>query len=80
MPPVPGVIGPSGTVYSVNADAERTINWFVEQPDGGSSSKNPQGLLIPRPGLAPFATLSAGPVRGIFYQDGRCFAVGVVPP
>lgn len=76
MPPVPGVIGPSGTVYSVNANAERTINWFVEQPDGGASGKNPQGLLIPRPGLFRFATLGAGPVRGIFYQDGRCFAAG----
>ncbi len=76
MPPVPGVVGPSGTVYSVNADAERTINWFVEQPDGGASGKNPQGMLVPRPGLTPFATLGAGPVRGIFYQDGRCFAVG----
>jgi hypothetical protein len=76
MPVAPGVIGPSGTVYTVNADAERTINWFVEQPDGGASSKNPQGLLIPRPGLTPFATLGAGPVRGIFSQDGRCFAAG----
>jgi hypothetical protein len=76
MPVVPGVIGPSGSVYTVNADAERTINWFVEQPDGGASGKNSQGQLVPRPGLTPFATLSAGPVRGIFYQDGRCFAVG----
>jgi hypothetical protein len=73
---LPQVIGPSGTVYSRNADAERTINWFVENPDGGALQKNQQGLLVPRPGLTPFATLSAGPVRGIFYMDGRCFAVG----
>lgn len=76
MSVIPQVIGPSGTVYSRNADAERTINWFVETPDGGALHKNQQGLLVPRPGLSPFATLSAGPVRGIFSQDGRVFAVG----
>jgi hypothetical protein len=76
MASVPQVVGPSGTVYSKNADAERTINWFVENPDGGAQGKNPQGLLVPRPGLQPFATLGAGPVRGMFAQDGRCFAVG----
>jgi len=73
---IPQVVGPSGSVYSRNADAERTINWFVESPDGGAKGRNPQGQLVPRPGLAPFATLSAGPVRGIFSQNGRCFAVG----
>jgi hypothetical protein len=76
MPPVPQVVGPSGTVYSKNADAERTINWFVENPDGGALGKNPQGMLVPRPGLRPFATLAEGPVRDIFEINGRCFAVG----
>jgi len=76
MSVVPQVVGPSGMTYSRNANAERTINWFVESPDGGGKGRNPQGQLVPRPGLSPFATLSAGPVRGIFYQDGRCFAVG----
>ena len=76
MAVLPQVIGPSGTVYSRNADAERTINWFVENPDGGALGKNPQGMLVPRPGLRPFATLAAGPVRCIFEINGRCFAVG----
>lgn len=76
MAVLPQVVGPSGTVYSRNADAERTINWFVENPDGGALGKNPQGILVPRPGLRPFATLAAGPVRGIFEINGRCFAVG----
>ena len=76
MASVPQVVGPSGTVYSKNADAERTINWFVENPDGGAQGKNPQGMLVPRPGLRPFATLAAGPVRDIFEINGRCFAVG----
>ena len=76
MAVLPQVIGPSGTVYSRNADAERTINWFVENPDGGALGKNPQGMLVPRPGLRPFATLAAGPVRCIFEINGRTFAVG----
>ena len=73
---VPQVVGPSGTVYSRNADAERTINWYVEGPDGGAASKNPQGFLNPTPGVVPFANLAAGPVRGIYEINGRCFAVG----
>jgi hypothetical protein len=73
---LPQVVGPSGTVYSRNADAERTINWFVENPDGGAMGKNQQGMLVPRPGLRPFATLAAGPVRCLFEINGRTFAVG----
>ena len=73
---VPQVVGPSGTVYSRNADAERTINWYVEGPDGGAASKNQQGFLNPTPGLVPFANLAAGPVRGLYEINGRCFAVG----
>lgn len=76
MAVLPQVIGPSGTVYSRNADAERTINWYVEPPDGGALGKNPQGMLVPRPGLTPFCTLTAGPVRGMWAMDGRMFAVG----
>jgi len=34
MSVVPQVVGPSGMTYSRNANAERTINWFVESPDG----------------------------------------------
>jgi len=76
MATIPNVVGPSWPSYSKNEGLERTINWFPEQPDGGATGKNPQGDLLPRPGLTPGWTLPDGPVRGLFSQDGRVFAVG----
>jgi len=76
MATIPNVVGPSWPARSRNQDLERTINLYPEIPDGGATPKNAQGALYGTAGLAPFATLSAGPVRGIFAQDGRVWAVG----
>lgn len=73
MPPYPGFIGPSATVRSRNVNAERTINFYLE---GVSGTPKVSPWLVPTPGVRPFGVLDNGPVRALFAQDGRCFAVG----
>ncbi len=72
--PYPGFIGPAATLQSLNVNAEDTINWFLEVASPGTP-KSP-AWLVPTPGLRHFVVLSQGPVRAIFYQDGRGFAMG----
>ena len=69
----PGFVGPSDTRYSVNWNTERTINRFVELRDAGMPKTS--AALLPTPGVTRFVALPEGPVRGLFYQDGREFAV-----
>lgn len=82
---IPNFVGGSETQRSVNQSVLRTINLYVERMDGGGLGKNAQGRLQKRPGLIPFryqpdvfpgCSLAGGPVRGMFYQDNRMFAVG----
>lgn len=74
MARIPGFVGPSNTLHSVNADAEDTINWMYEPTSPGGS--NYQDWMPPTPGLRPWLTItSASPVRGLFEQDGRAWAV-----
>ena len=79
------LVGPSAAARSLNSDAERTINLYACLTDGGGQSKNPAGYLQKRPGLRPYQftadvfagmALAAGPVRGLFAQDGRAWGVG----
>lgn len=49
------------------------MNWFVELATGTPKAKS---WLVPTPGLDPFVVLGAGPVRALFAEEGRCFAVG----
>lgn len=71
--PYEGFIGPSNVLQAIRADDERTINWYLEQTQPGSG-KVPW-WLVPTPGLKPFAVATESPVRALFAQDGRCFAV-----
>ena len=71
---VPGFCGGSNTLASINVDSERTINWYPESSRPGVGKADP--WLAPVPGLEPFTVLSSGPVRALFSQDGRAFAVG----
>jgi hypothetical protein len=73
MPAYPGFIGASDRVSARTVNAERTINWYPEIATGTPKSKT---WLVPTPGLAPFVVLGAGPVRALFAEEGRCFAVG----
>jgi hypothetical protein len=72
MPVYPGFIGASDGLPARTVNAERTINWYPEIATGTPKSKT---WLAPTPGLAPFVVLGTGPVRALFAEEGRCFAV-----
>jgi hypothetical protein len=74
-----GFVGPIYASQSLNADAQRTVNWYPESIESGLGKG--AYALYPTPGLAPFATLVAGSppggVRGAIAINGRAFfAVG----
>ena len=73
MASYPGFIGASDGVSARTVNAERTINWYPEIATGTPKAKT---WLAPTPGLAPFVVLGAGPVRALYAEEGRCFAVG----
>ena len=70
--PLPGIVGPSSRQRSRNVDVEELINWYMEQ--AGASPKAPW-TLQPVPAVSPFVILGGDPVRGMFAEDGRLFAV-----
>jgi hypothetical protein len=69
-----GFVGPSYTARSPRAGIETSMNWFVERMES-PGAKMPS-VLLPTPGVEAFATLTDAPVRGIFGQADRVFAVG----
>ena len=68
----PGFIGATDRVTARTVNAERTINWYPEIATGTPKSKT---WLVPTPGLTPFFVLGAGPVRALFAEESRAFAV-----
>jgi hypothetical protein len=73
MAAYPGFVGASDRVSARTVNAERTINWYPELATGTPKART---WLVPTPGLTPFVVLGAGPVRALFAEEGRCFAVG----
>lgn len=69
-----GFIGPSNRQRSINFDSERTRNLYLEAAETGRPAT--AAALLNRPGLAAYLHVSAGPIRQMFSQDGRAFAVG----
>jgi len=67
------LVGPSNTLISPNADVEETINFYVEGTDPGTGKV--KAYLVGTPGLVKWLVLPDSPVRGLFEQDGRAFAV-----
>lgn len=67
------IVGATYESRSVAVDAQRTINLFVEHVESGAGKNNV--VLYPTPGLRYFGTLADGPVRGLFSELGRVFAV-----
>jgi len=61
---LPGFIGPSYTLQSVNVDCQRTGNMFPEINALGTGKEREVAALVPTPGLLPLLTLAAGPTRG----------------
>jgi hypothetical protein len=72
--PFQGFIGSAFRNQSYRFDSQDLWNWFVERADS-PHAKQPQALL-PCPGFQRFATLPTPPVRGLFAQNNRLFAVG----
>jgi len=52
--------------------AQRVINWMAEQEPADARSKV---ILIPTPGLQPFATLATGPTRGMRVMGSYLYVV-----
>ena len=69
---LPNFVGGSyqGAVSMI--DCEYAVNLY---PQFGVKGANVKNALLPRPGLSLFAWLPGAPVRAIFWQDGRGFAV-----
>ena len=74
MPNFSTFLGPSYTSQSPAVAIERLMNLYCESVE--SPAAKAQYALYPTPGLSAFATLPQGPVRGLFAQDGRMWAVG----
>lgn len=72
MPYVP-FIGPSYVYRSIAFDCQRSINLYPAKSEVGDS-KTPS-LLMGRPGLDLFSTISATPNRGGHQCNGRAFVV-----
>ena len=72
MARIDGFVNGSYESQNPTIAGERTINLFAERvPVGGTA----RAALDPAPGLTEFATLTKAPGRGIFFEDGRLFAV-----
>lgn len=67
-----GFVGPTYTSQSINADCQRTMNWYPESIESGVGKS--ATVLYPTPGSTLFATL-AQPVRGALSINGRAFFV-----
>jgi hypothetical protein len=65
-----GLVGPSYTSQSINADCQRTMNFYPESIESGMGKS--AMALYPTPGLTIFATL-VKPVRGALSINGRAF-------
>ena len=72
-----GFIGPTYENRSLSVDAQRTLNLYPETIESGAG-KNVVAFHG-TPGTSLFATLTSGPVRGLFASDesgGRLLAAG----
>lgn len=69
----PGFVGPSNQALSIAIDDERSINLMpIENAPGTGRSP---WALVNTPGLALACPVTDGPMRALFSQDGRTFAV-----
>lgn len=62
----PGFIGPSYTLQSVNADAQRCLNLYPEMNEIGTEKEQEVAALVGTPGLRLLAAMGLGPIRGVY--------------
>jgi hypothetical protein len=65
--------GQSYSIASLNAAAERSVNWYAATIEGNAEKAS--HTLVPTPGLTLFATMPQGPIRGMFPGQNRLFVV-----
>jgi hypothetical protein len=68
-----GFIGGSYQNATLNADAQRSMNLYVETVESGDGKSNQ--ILLGTPGLTAFVTLPTSPVRGVWAGENRLFVV-----
>lgn len=68
-----GFVGATYQSQSVNADAQRCMDWYVENNESGDGKS--ARVLYPREGLSVFANIPGAQVRGEWTINGRTFAV-----
>lgn len=66
-------IGPTYESSSLNADASRAVNLYLEMVESGTG-KN-KAVLYGTPGLQLYATVGTGPIRALWAGQNRLFAV-----
>lgn len=69
----PGFVGSAFSAQCKRLDTQDLWNWYVERA-GSPYAKSPQALL-PCPGFELFTTLPTAPVRGLFAQNDKAFAI-----
>ena len=71
----PGFVGSTYTAPSGNVSMERCVNFYPEVHTVPGTTPKARISLMPTPGLSLWATIGSGPIRGMFYQDGRLYVV-----
>lgn len=72
--PYAGFVGSAFAPQSPNTDLQELINYYLERSES-EFAKSPNTLL-PCPGFTTWVTLPTSPVRGLWAQNDRFFAVG----
>lgn len=70
----PAFVGASHTGASLTADAERTVNLYVERAES-KGARNADGILLPTPGFSRWSSSPQLGGRAMAFVDGRLFAV-----
>lgn len=71
-----GFIGPAYKLASVNVDAQRLVNMYVERIESALGKEGQQYYFAPTPGLRKLLTVGTGPIRLIHVDFvGRIFVV-----
>lgn len=63
---LPGFIGPTYQLRTVNADCQRCVNLYPELNELKTATDGEIGALMPTPGLRLLGTCGSGPIRGVY--------------
>lgn len=68
-----GLVGPTYSSQSPRGDGQRCINFYPEHDESGQGKY--EWTLYGTPGLSVVYDLGGGPIRNIFFNGTRCFAI-----